>query len=86
MGEVGTSHDSAATRQASGARASWPHGLNRRAFLKITAGGALALYLPTAIGVRRALASPIEGGSLSPTDIPKYRLPLVVPPRPSVTV
>ena len=54
--------------------------LSRRAFFGMTAGGALALYLPTAVGYRQAFAAPIPGGSLSPRKIPKFRAPLVVPP------
>ena len=54
--------------------------LTRRAFFGITAGGALALYLPTAVGSREVFAAPIPGGSLSPRQIPKFRAPLVVPP------
>ena len=40
--------------------------MSRRAFFGMTAGGALALYLPTAVGYRQAFAAPIPGGSLSP--------------------
>ena len=54
--------------------------MSRRAFFGMTAGGALALYLPTAVGYRQAFAAPIPGGSLSPRTIPKFRAPLVVPP------
>ena len=54
--------------------------LSRRAFFGVTAGGALALYLPTAVGYRQAFAAPIPGGSLSPRKISKFRAPLVVPP------
>lgn len=54
--------------------------LTRRSFLGITAGGALALYVPIATGHREAFAAPIPGGSLSPRAIPKFREPLVVPP------
>ena len=54
--------------------------LTRRGFLGITAGGLLALYLPTAHGFRPAVAVPIPGGSLSPREIPKFRTELVVPP------
>ena len=54
--------------------------LSRRAFFGVTAGGALALYLPTASGYRRAFAVPITAGSLSPRNIPKFQTSLVVPP------
>ena len=54
--------------------------LTRRAFFGITAGGALALYLPTAVGSREVFAAPIPGGSLSPRQIPKFRAPLVRAP------
>lgn len=57
-----------------------PGPVSRRAFLKITAAGALALYVPTTTGFRRAHAAPIPGGTLPPRDIPKFQDALVIPP------
>ncbi|MFY0542132.1 hypothetical protein [Nannocystis pusilla] len=31
-------------------------------------------------GVRSALAQPVPGGTLEPTTIPKYQVPLLIPP------
>jgi FtsP/CotA-like multicopper oxidase with cupredoxin domain len=55
--------------------------MNRRDFLKIagaTSGAFAAMkYMPA---LRRAFAAPIPGGTLDPTSVPKYLLPLVKPP------
>ena len=54
--------------------------LTRRGFLKLTAGGALALYVVGSYGVEEVLAAPIPGGTLAPGAVPKFVTPLVIPP------
>jgi FtsP/CotA-like multicopper oxidase with cupredoxin domain len=55
--------------------------LGRRAFLKLGAMTGLGAYLFSKCGfVGRAEAVPLPGGTLNPTTIPKYAMPLVVPP------
>ncbi|MDI3285589.1 multicopper oxidase [Polyangium sp. 15x6] len=53
--------------------------LSRRAFLKYTGATALTLFTYDKLGVRRALAQ-IPGGTLDPTIVPKYLIPLLIPP------
>lgn len=54
--------------------------VSRRQFLKITGGGG-GLLLTAGVGLtRRSFAAPIPGGTLDPLAIPKYALPLIVPP------
>jgi FtsP/CotA-like multicopper oxidase with cupredoxin domain len=53
--------------------------LTRRQFLKLSAGAGVGVLLPWKWS-GRAFATPIPGGSLDPTTIPKYQLPLVIPP------
>lgn len=53
--------------------------ITRRQFLKISAGAGVGLLIPWKWG-GRAFAAPIPGGSLDPTTIPKYQLPLIIPP------
>lgn len=53
--------------------------ISRRQFLKISVGTGVGLLIPWKWG-GRALAMPIPGGSLDPTTIPKYQLPLIIPP------
>jgi len=53
--------------------------ITRRLFLKATVWMS-ALLLPWKWGSRRAYAAPIPGGTLDPTSILKYRMPLVIPP------
>jgi FtsP/CotA-like multicopper oxidase with cupredoxin domain len=55
--------------------------ITRRVFLKYTAGGTiLTLFgLDKLAGISKAIAQ-IEGGTLDPLDIPKYRTPLLIPP------
>jgi FtsP/CotA-like multicopper oxidase with cupredoxin domain len=52
--------------------------MTRRRFLQYGAAGGAALIVPWRFDAR-ALAA-IMGGSLDPTTIPKYQLPLVIPP------
>ena len=52
--------------------------MTRRRFLQYGAAGGAAIILPWRLG-GRALAA-IPGGTLDPGIIPKYRLPLVIPP------
>jgi hypothetical protein len=53
--------------------------ISRRAFLKGSAVGA-GTFLFTKLGVIRRAFPAIPGGSLDPTTIPKYAMPLVIPP------
>lgn len=54
--------------------------LTRRGFLKLTAAGALALYLSGRGNATPHLLAQIPGGTLDPTTIPKYQTPLLIPP------
>ena len=53
--------------------------ISRREFLKFSAVGA-GTFLFTKFGVIRRAFPAILGGSLDPTTIPKYAMPLVIPP------
>ncbi|HET9672067.1 MAG TPA: multicopper oxidase [Actinomycetota bacterium] len=54
--------------------------LTRRDFLKLTGGSTLGWYVASQGGwIPRAIAS-IPGGTLDPTDIPKFVTPLLIPP------
>ena len=55
-------------------------GVSRRAFLKVSAGGALALYVVGRSGGAEVFAAPIPGGTLAPGSIDKFVRPLVIPP------
>jgi bilirubin oxidase len=55
------------------------HIFNRRQLLKYGAGAGVALYLPWGLNARRAIAAS-SSPSLPGTGIPKYELPLVIPP------
>jgi spore coat protein A, manganese oxidase len=55
-------------------------GLTRRRFLQISGAGGMALLLPIRFG-SRAWAQPVPGGTLDPMSIPKYQMPLVIPPQ-----
>jgi FtsP/CotA-like multicopper oxidase with cupredoxin domain len=54
--------------------------VTRRAFLALSGSGVLALYVSSAMGVRRVAAAPIAGGTLPPRDVAKFVRPLVIPP------
>ena len=55
--------------------------LGRRPFLKLSAMTGVGAYLFSKCGfVRGAEAAPLPGGTLDPTTIPKYAMPLVIPP------
>ena len=54
--------------------------LNRRQFMKLTTGGALGLYLVNKFGPPQLVRAQIAGGTLAPSDVGKYVLPLVKPP------
>jgi spore coat protein A, manganese oxidase len=54
--------------------------LTRRQFVKYGAGAGAALFVPWQLNTRGALASPLTGPTLPGTAIPKYQLPLIVPP------
>ncbi|HWR51003.1 MAG TPA: multicopper oxidase [Bryobacteraceae bacterium] len=49
--------------------------MDRRLFLKYLTAGTAGLFLP-----RTGRSSPLPGGTLDPTSIPKYTAPLVIPP------
>jgi spore coat protein A, manganese oxidase len=53
--------------------------INRREFLKLSAVGTGTLLFTKFGFIRRGFAA-IPGGSLDPTTIPKYAMPLVIPP------
>ena len=53
--------------------------VSRRAFIKLGVAGGAALFLPSPFGPVVARAH-IEGGTLDPHAIPKYRTPLLIPP------
>lgn len=53
--------------------------ITRRQLLVYGAGGGALLFLPLRVGTRQALAQ-VPGGTLSPSSIPKYETPLVIPP------
>jgi FtsP/CotA-like multicopper oxidase with cupredoxin domain len=54
--------------------------LTRRQLLKYGAGAGVALAVPWELATRNAMAAPVSSPSLPGTDIPKYELPLVIPP------
>lgn len=54
--------------------------VTRRQFLKLTAGGALGLYVAGKFGLPAQLLAQIPGGTLDPTTVAKYVAPMVIPP------
>jgi FtsP/CotA-like multicopper oxidase with cupredoxin domain len=63
--------------------------ITRRTFLKITAGGALGLYVGShlpgfarvnSFGSEPIAYAQIPGGTLDPLGVPKYQTPLLIPP------
>src|SRR5688500_14623495 len=54
--------------------------LTRRQVLKYGAGAGAALFLPWEVGTRAAVAAPLTTPTLPGSDIPKYVLPLIIPP------
>jgi FtsP/CotA-like multicopper oxidase with cupredoxin domain len=58
--------------------------INRRQFIKLTAGGMLGLYVSSKFGPPQLIyarpASQIPGGTLDPLSVPKYGTPLLIPP------
>ncbi|OLB80296.1 MAG: bilirubin oxidase [Actinobacteria bacterium 13_2_20CM_2_71_6] len=55
--------------------------LTRRHLIKAGTVGGAALLVPAALTLRRpAQAAPVPGGTLDPATVPKYVLPLFVPP------
>src|SRR5574341_713486 len=50
-----------------------------RMFLKYTGGTVLTLFALDKFGVPKAIAY-IPGGSLDPTEVPKFQTPLLIPP------
>ena len=53
--------------------------ITRRAFLKYTGGTVLTLFAFTRFGVRKAIAQ-IPGGTLNLDAVPKFVMPLLIPP------
>ena len=65
----------------SGAAVEPQAGYSRRFFLKLSATGALGLFVWDALGgVQQVFAAPIPGGTLGPGNVPKFVTPLVIPP------
>jgi len=54
--------------------------LTRRQLLKYGAGGGAALFVPWSISAGPALAGTFAAPTLPGGDIPKYQLPLIIPP------
>jgi bilirubin oxidase len=54
--------------------------LTRRRLLEYGAGAGIALAVPWSLGVRSAIASPLTTPTLPGASIPKYELPLIIPP------
>ena len=52
---------------------------NRRNFIKLVMGGGASLFFPWKGGSGRALAA-IPGGTLLPSDIQKFMVPMLIPP------
>lgn len=55
--------------------------VNRRNFLKIGFAGGAAMFLPWHLKLPKAFAAPIPGGTLDPSAVPKYQMPLLTPPQ-----
>ncbi|RIK35710.1 MAG: bilirubin oxidase [Chloroflexi bacterium] len=54
--------------------------LTRRGFFKLTAAGMLALYGVPKFGSVPRLLAQIPGGTLAPSTVPKYQIPMLIPP------
>lgn len=54
--------------------------IHRRSFIKYVGGTGFMCYFAGPGGVRSALAQPVPGGTLEPATIPKYQVPLLIPP------
>ena len=54
--------------------------VSRRKFLKIGFAGGAALFVPWRFKLPEALAEIIPGGTLDPSDVPKYQTPMLIPP------
>ena len=54
--------------------------VSRRKFLKIGFAGGAALFVPWRFKLPEALAEIIPGGTLNPSDVPKYQTPMLIPP------
>jgi spore coat protein A len=52
----------------------------RRQLLKYGAGAGAAVLVPWQLGTRTALGAPVSAPTLPGTAIPKYKLPLIIPP------
>jgi len=52
----------------------------RRSFLKLTALAGTGTYLARKLDVWPRVFGQVPGGTLSPTDIPKFAMPLFIPP------
>jgi len=53
---------------------------SRRAFLRYTGATTLTLFAVNRFGLREAIAAAIPGGSLDPSLVPKFTVPLLIPP------
>jgi FtsP/CotA-like multicopper oxidase with cupredoxin domain len=52
----------------------------RRSFLKYTGATTLTLFATSKLGLRRAIADALPGGTLDPAGISKFVTPLLIPP------
>lgn len=55
--------------------------MDRRVFLRLTSMGTVGLFVTNGMGATQLWAQPIAGGALTPTDIPKWRTPMLIPPQ-----
>jgi FtsP/CotA-like multicopper oxidase with cupredoxin domain len=54
--------------------------VTRRSFLKYTGATTLTLFATSKLGLRRAIADALPGGTLDPAGISKFVTPLLIPP------
>jgi spore coat protein A, manganese oxidase len=58
----------------------WIAPVTRRSFLKYTGATTLTLFATSKLGLRRAIADALPGGTLDPAGIRKFVTPLLIPP------
>lgn len=54
--------------------------MNRRHFIRVSASGTVAAFVIDRLGFSSRLLAAIPGGTLLPSSVPKYTVPLLVPP------
>jgi FtsP/CotA-like multicopper oxidase with cupredoxin domain len=59
--------------------------LQRRAFLKLVGATTLGLFVGRDPRLQTVFAAPVPGGTIDPVALPKFQLPLVIPPSMPVT-